>query len=128
MSELMERRLFSVEEYHGMVEVGILRSEDRIELIGGELVTKAPIGQWHASRVGRLNALFQEADAQAELRHRLTSGATPIPRQLSVVHDGTDLDRPSRPSSRHTLRQLGIPVSAPLVVQVAQLVVGHLGH
>ena len=67
MSEVMERRLFSVEEYHRMVEVGILRSEDRIELIGGELVTKAPIGQWHASRVGRLNALFQEAGGREVL-------------------------------------------------------------
>jgi AraC-like DNA-binding protein len=30
-------------------------------------------------------ALFQEPDAQAELRHRLTSGATAVPQQLGVV-------------------------------------------
>jgi AraC-like DNA-binding protein len=32
-----------------------------------------------------VDALFQEAGAQTELRHRLSSGATPIPQQLSVV-------------------------------------------
>ncbi len=32
-----------------------------------------------------VDALFQEAGAQTELRYRLTSGATPIPQQLSVV-------------------------------------------
>jgi AraC-like DNA-binding protein len=32
-----------------------------------------------------VNALFQQAGAQTELRHRLTSGATPIPQQLGVV-------------------------------------------
>ncbi|MFN0305451.1 MAG: hypothetical protein ACKVQU_34455 [Burkholderiales bacterium] len=46
MNTAMERRLFSVEEYHRMVEVGILGSNDRIELVDGELVTMAPIGKW----------------------------------------------------------------------------------
>lgn len=32
-----------------------------------------------------VDALFQEADAQTELRHRLTSGAPPIPQPLSAV-------------------------------------------
>lgn len=67
MNVLMERRLFSVEEYHRMAEVGILGSDDRVELIDGELVTMAPIGKWHASRVSRLDHLFQKAAADDAL-------------------------------------------------------------
>jgi glycosyltransferase involved in cell wall biosynthesis len=45
-------------------------------------------------------------------------------RLISVVPDGTDIHRRVVPASTATLRQLGIPSKAPLVVQVAQLV-GH---
>jgi Uma2 family endonuclease len=43
-------------EFHRMAEVGILREDDRIELIEGELIDMAPIGSNHASVVARLNA------------------------------------------------------------------------
>ncbi len=46
-----------------MVDAGILGSDDRVEVIDGELVTMAPIGKWHASRVSRLDRLFQKAAA-----------------------------------------------------------------
>jgi Uma2 family endonuclease len=52
------RRLFSVEEYHRMGETGILRPDERVELIEGEIVQMAPIGPRHAGCVMNANRLF----------------------------------------------------------------------
>lgn len=48
-------------EFRRMAEVGILRADDRIELIEGELIDMAPIGSNHASVVARLNAWLAAA-------------------------------------------------------------------
>jgi Uma2 family endonuclease len=55
----VEKRRFSVHEYHRMAEVGILSEDDRVELIEGEIVKMSPIGSRHAACVGRLNRLLQ---------------------------------------------------------------------
>src|SRR3990172_6486035 len=46
------RRVFTVEEYHWMVDAGILREDDRVELLEGEIVEMTPIGSRHASGAG----------------------------------------------------------------------------
>src|SRR5262245_6412621 len=51
-------RRFTLDEYHRMGETGILRPDDRVELIEGEIVEMGPIGSRHASTVSRLNQLF----------------------------------------------------------------------
>jgi Uma2 family endonuclease len=43
-----------VDDYHRMGEAGILHEDDRVELIDGELIERAPIGQGHAATVNRL--------------------------------------------------------------------------
>jgi Uma2 family endonuclease len=52
------RRLFTTDEYHVMLEAGILTEDDRVELIEGEILEMPPIGSSHAGGVNRLNALF----------------------------------------------------------------------
>jgi len=52
------KHTFTVTDYHRMAEAGILRAEDRVELIEGEIVDMAPIGNRHHSAVDRLNELF----------------------------------------------------------------------
>ena len=47
------RRRFTVAEYYAMADIGILEENDRIELLDGDLIVKAPIGVWHASSVDR---------------------------------------------------------------------------
>lgn len=49
---------FTVTEYEKMAEAGILRQDQRIELIEGEIVDMSPIGKGHMARVDRLNELF----------------------------------------------------------------------
>jgi Uma2 family endonuclease len=54
------RRRFTVSEYYRMAEAGILGEDDRVELIGGEVVEMVPIGSPHQSRVDRLAQLLWE--------------------------------------------------------------------
>ncbi|MEG4577132.1 Uma2 family endonuclease [Microcoleus sp. N3A4] len=62
MSVQMQRRLFTVQEYHLMGEAGILSEDDRVELIEGEIVQMAAIGTRHASCVKRLIAVFSDLE------------------------------------------------------------------
>ena len=45
---------FTAKDFHRMVEAGILREDDRVELLHGEIVDMPPIGPGHASGVKRL--------------------------------------------------------------------------
>jgi Uma2 family endonuclease len=56
----VEKRLWTVEEYHGMARAGILREDDRLELIKGEVVAMSPIGVRHMACVNRLNHLLMK--------------------------------------------------------------------
>ena len=51
------RHRLSIADFLRMAQVGILREDDRIELIKGELIDMAPIGSKHASTVGVLTKL-----------------------------------------------------------------------
>lgn len=48
------RRKFTVEEYHLLARAGILREDDRVELIDGEVVEMSPVGSRHAGTVKRV--------------------------------------------------------------------------
>ena len=58
MTVEVSKRTFNVEEYYQMVKAGILKEDDRVELINGEIVTMSPIGSRHAGCVKQLNALL----------------------------------------------------------------------
>lgn len=58
MAVQLTRRLFTVEEFHRMGGAGILREDDRVELLEGEIIYMSPIGVRHANCVRRLNHLF----------------------------------------------------------------------
>src|SRR4030095_3596325 len=52
------RRRFTRAEYYRMAEVGILREDDRVELIKGEIIEMAPSGPRHAAFVDNLTRLL----------------------------------------------------------------------
>ena len=49
----ISKRLFTVYDYHRMVDAGILHEDDRVELIHGEIVAMSPIGPRHSAAVLR---------------------------------------------------------------------------
>ena len=54
----MVRRRFTLDEYHRMGEAGILGTDDRVELIEGEIIEMSPIGSRHAGTVAKIHHLF----------------------------------------------------------------------
>jgi len=58
MAIAITKRRFTADEFVRMGEAGILRREDRVELIDGEIVTKMTIGPRHAACVDRATRLL----------------------------------------------------------------------
>lgn len=52
------RLRFTVDEYHRMIKLGILKNYEKAEIIEGELIKKMTVGDRHASIVNALNRLF----------------------------------------------------------------------
>ena len=53
------QRLWTVDEYYRMAENGILKPDERVELIEGVVVAMPPIGPEHAGSVDRLGDLMR---------------------------------------------------------------------
>lgn len=53
-----ERRRFSVDEYYMMAEAGILKPDERVELIDGDIIAMCPMGSRHSGSINRLNSLL----------------------------------------------------------------------
>lgn len=58
MPALAPKRLFTVDEYDRMGKTNILREDDRVELIEGEIILMTPIGSRHAGCLLRLQNIF----------------------------------------------------------------------
>jgi Uma2 family endonuclease len=109
----MTRRLFDVDEYHRMAEVGILTDEDRVELIDGEIVEMSPIGAPHTRSVMFLNDAFVR---------RLEGRALVCPQGSVRLHRRTE-PQPDIALLRPPLARYGRAIPAPadvfLIVEVA---------
>lgn len=95
------RRRFTSDEYRRMAEVGILRGDDGVELIDGEILTMPPIGGPHASAVIRLVRVLAplvqgRADLSVRSPVRLQDGTEPRPDlALLVPRDEEDETTPT---------------------------------
>jgi len=84
MSALLEKRYFNVDEYYRMAEAGVLKPDDRVELIEGEIIKMRPIGSTHAACVARLDDLFRnltkrKAMIRVQSPVRLGEFSEPVP-------------------------------------------------
>jgi Uma2 family endonuclease len=58
MSALPKGKIFTVSDYHKMIEAGVFAGNSDFELIEGEIVKKMTQGDYNISCVNRLNRLF----------------------------------------------------------------------
>jgi hypothetical protein len=56
---------FTVDDYYRMAQCGILRPDDRVELINGQVVEMSPIGALHAGRVNYLTEVLVKLVGEA---------------------------------------------------------------
>lgn len=59
MSAELQKWHFNVEQYYRLAEAGVLKPDDRVELIEGEIIRLSPIGSAHAASVSRTNYALQ---------------------------------------------------------------------
>ena len=72
-AEGLPRRRFTVAEVEAMVEAGIMDEDERVELIGGELVPMSPKGNHHeVLKVALLRRWFRAAPDEIEVAPETT--------------------------------------------------------
>jgi len=96
----LHQRLFTIDEYERLVASGILREDERVELIEGQIVQMNPIGDDHIGSVNRLNVVFMRgADVVVSVQNpvRLAEGLAPRP-DLAVLRPDASLNRKPVPA------------------------------
>lgn len=101
---------WTVDDYHKMVDAGILRQDERTELIEGEIIKLAPIGPEHRAAMSRLTRLLIKLEESfgdhynvlPESPIRLSNDAEPQP-DVAVVY-GTQADYDHRHPSPSDVR------------------------
>lgn len=116
MAVSVPRRLFTVDEYYEMARVGILKPDERTELLDGEIVPMNPINSPHAWCVKRLAQEFGSLGRQiiVSVQDPLQLGGFCAPQpDLAIL-------RPDAPQDRHPG-----PAETLLVIEVADSSVRH---
>jgi Uma2 family endonuclease len=108
------RLRFSREAYHRLVDVGILNSDSRVELIDGEIYMMSPIGPLHSTLVRRLTYFFikelpESIECSAQLPFYSGEHSEPEP-DVTLVRRRDDGYQHEHPSPGDVL----------LVIEVAQ--------
>ena len=101
-----KRRPFTVAEYCAMAEAGILCEDERVELLDGEIIVMAPIGEPHEDVTTRMDSdlqhsLYQRAWVRVQNSVRLNDYGLPEP-DIAVVRLRDDYHR-NRPTPSDVL-------------------------
>ena len=111
--DLMSRR-FTVDEYMRMAEVGVLDSDDRVELIDGVITEMAPTGRPHGRRTHRIARMFgrivpEDVEISIQSTIQLNDHSAPEP-DIALLNRRASLDKENIPRAEDIL----------LVVEVAE--------
>ena len=107
------KKLFTVDEYYKMAEIGVLSERVRTELINGEVIEVSSMGVAHAAAITRANELFsatfpKRAEVRVQLPLRLSLHSEPEP-DLCLVKP-----RPDYYGTRHP-----VPADVLLVLEIS---------
>jgi Uma2 family endonuclease len=97
----------TADQYRRMGETGILREDDRVELLEGELYEMAPIGDWHNAGTDGLNWLLARGIGDRGIVHvqgsfRLSPHSEPEP-DILVLRFRPDFYRSGPPGPQEVL-------------------------
>ncbi len=109
----IRQRRFTVDEFHLMAEAGILHEDDRVELIGGEVVEMNPIGGRHARCVTELTRVLLPLvsdDVRVSPQNPVRLDEHQEPQPDVAVH---------RASERYRAGELPTPEDVLLLIEVA---------
>ena len=102
MTVRLKRKSFTVEEYHQLAEVGILKPDDRVELINGDIIAMSPIKSSHAGMVtGMLEILiiklYKKATVICQSPITIANHSEPEP-DIVIAHYNRDSYRLQHPT------------------------------
>ncbi len=92
---------FTVQQYHRMIESGILHEDEQIELIEGELATRTWVNAAHAGKTKRLTHLLSNLagdEAIVSVKNPLVLGDSSEPQpDLMLLHPRADFYETANP-------------------------------
>ena len=71
MTVPISRKTFTVSDYYKMAETGIIKPDDRVELLNGEIITMSPINSFHAYYVDTLTDLLYDKIDRTKFKIRV---------------------------------------------------------
>ncbi len=88
--EYVTPKSWTTAEYHRLIEIGVLSSEDKIELLDGQIVEMSPAGNYHAACIEFLGDELKRLLSKAFMIRRqnpilLTNNSEPEP-DLAIVN------------------------------------------
>jgi len=111
-TEWPRRHRLTVEDYYRMGEAGILRPDERVELIDGEIIDMPPPGSLHAGTVTQLASLLQRAAGDHALLQvqnpvRLDRYSEPQP-DLTLLRPRADFYKSAHPQPSDVLLMIEV--------------------
>jgi Uma2 family endonuclease len=133
-TETITRKLFTVDEYHRMWDIGIFPEDKRFELIRGEILEMPTAKPPHSGRVNRLNHLFTSRLGESVLvsiqnPSSIDDYSEPVP-DVSLVKPRLDFYTSSHPLPEdvllvieisHTTLRFDTRIKAPLYAEAGIL-------
>ncbi len=103
----LAKRLLTVSEYYKMAEYGILKREERLELIQGEIILKTKTTARHASIVMRLHTFLNKIEEDkyiVSVHTPITSNEFSEPEpDLAILHFRADFYEEKHPEPKDIL-------------------------
>lgn len=108
-------RRFTVEEYHQLAEIGILKSNERVELVSGVIFSMSPMHSRHASIIARLETTLKRQlgdrfQVRVQLPVKLSDKSEPEP-DISIVRVREDYYETAHPQADDTVVLIEVSAS-----------------
>jgi len=116
MPDSILNRRFTVDEYYIMARSGILREDERVELIEGEIIQLPPIGSRHMAGVNQIVACFHR-----DLPPERAMVITQRPIRLDIYNEPEPDVALLKPRAGFYENQIPGPTDVCLIVEVSDL-------